>query len=147
MYHSKKLVAKLSLEYKKIDCCMQACILYYKNNESATQYKFCGEEIYCSIRFNGKRKKIWWNNCSICHLLQDWKDCLLQKELQKKWDDIMKIFVVLMSFLTLLMLKHGNFLIEYIQTLGLIQEMCWWICSIWAIWEVFFLLVSNCYSL
>ncbi|XP_028753509.1 uncharacterized protein LOC114713090 [Neltuma alba] len=58
LYQTKKLVSKLGLSYKKIDCCVNGCMLYYKHNDSATQCKFCCEERYSSKKFHGRKKKV-----------------------------------------------------------------------------------------
>ncbi|XP_028774325.1 uncharacterized protein LOC114731348 [Neltuma alba] len=58
LYQTKKLVSKLSLDYRKIDCCVNGCMLYYKADDSATQCKFCGEERYFSRRCHGRKKKV-----------------------------------------------------------------------------------------
>ena len=49
-YQAKKLVSKLGLNSKKIDCCLNGCMLYYKYDADLTQCKFCE-----SPRFKPKR--------------------------------------------------------------------------------------------
>ena len=64
LYQTKKLVSKLGLSYKKIDCCENGCMLYYKSDDSATQCKFCLEERYSSESLGRKkkvaRKQLWF---------------------------------------------------------------------------------------
>ena len=45
-YKTKKLVSKLGLSAKKIDCCFNGCMLYYKDDESLIDCKFCGHPRY-----------------------------------------------------------------------------------------------------
>ncbi|GAU25221.1 hypothetical protein TSUD_17330 [Trifolium subterraneum] len=50
-YHAKRLVSKLGLQVKKIDCCVQGCMLFYDNefgtNDGALQEcKFCNAPRY-----------------------------------------------------------------------------------------------------
>ena len=42
-YQVKMLVSKLRLNKVKIDCCLNGCILYYKDDAALTHYKFYGE--------------------------------------------------------------------------------------------------------
>ncbi|XP_028790871.1 uncharacterized protein LOC114746759 [Neltuma alba] len=58
LYQTKKLVSKLGLDYKKIDCCVNGCMLYYKADDSATQCKFCCEARYFSKKCHGRKKKV-----------------------------------------------------------------------------------------
>ena len=41
LYETKKLVSKLGLGHKKIDCCLNGCMLYYKDDEGERHCKFC----------------------------------------------------------------------------------------------------------
>ena len=45
-YKTKKLVLKLSLSTKKLDYCFYGCMLYYKDDESLIDCKFCGHSRY-----------------------------------------------------------------------------------------------------
>ena len=36
-YDVKRLVSKLGLEAKRINCCMDGCMLYYNNDEALTE--------------------------------------------------------------------------------------------------------------
>ena len=49
-YQAKRLVSKLGLHEVKIDCCLNGCMLYDKDNTILTHCKFCGER-----RFKSKR--------------------------------------------------------------------------------------------
>lgn len=40
-YYAKKLVSKLEMESKVIDCCINGCMLYYKDYEMAKECRFC----------------------------------------------------------------------------------------------------------
>ena len=42
-YQAKMLVSKLRLNKVKIDCCLNVCMLYHKDDAALTHYKFCGE--------------------------------------------------------------------------------------------------------
>ena len=50
-YQAKRLVSKLGLNEVKIDCCLNECILYYKDDVTLTHCKLCGEP-----RFKSKRR-------------------------------------------------------------------------------------------
>src|SRR5436190_22392671 len=45
-YEAKKLVSKLGLISQKIDCCINGCLLYYKENSNLRECKFCGYARY-----------------------------------------------------------------------------------------------------
>jgi uncharacterized protein YggL (DUF469 family) len=50
-YEAKQLVAKLGLEVKRIDCCVNGCMLYYNNefgvsDDALLECKFCQEPRY-----------------------------------------------------------------------------------------------------
>ena len=45
---TKRLVSKLGLKAKRIDCCVNGCMLYYKNDEALTKCKFCNKLRYCA---------------------------------------------------------------------------------------------------
>lgn len=40
-YYAKKLVSKLGMESKVIDCCINGCMLYYKDYKIAKECRFC----------------------------------------------------------------------------------------------------------
>ena len=46
LYEMKKLVSKLGLGHKKIDCCLNGCMLYYKDDMGERHCKFCGAPRY-----------------------------------------------------------------------------------------------------
>ena len=67
-YDAKRLVSKLGLETKKIDCCVSGCMLFYDNDsgkKDATllECKFCYKPRYHPIR-EGSRQKKKKTNCS-----------------------------------------------------------------------------------
>ena len=45
---AKKLVSKLGLDAKKIDCCPAGCMLYYNADDQLRECKFCGHPRYKS---------------------------------------------------------------------------------------------------
>ena len=45
-YDAKGLVSKLGLEAKRIDCCVDGCMLYYDNDVALTKCKFCNKPRY-----------------------------------------------------------------------------------------------------
>jgi len=50
-FDAKRLVSKLGLEVKRIDCCVKGCMLFYdneygKNDEGLIQRKFCHKPRY-----------------------------------------------------------------------------------------------------
>ena len=42
----KKIVSRLGLTSKKIDCCVNGCMLYYKDDKNLNECKFCEEARY-----------------------------------------------------------------------------------------------------
>lgn len=54
-YEVKKLVSKLGLEVEKIDCCVNECLLYYKEDNTLTQCRVCEAARYVP-RKNGMGK-------------------------------------------------------------------------------------------
>jgi hypothetical protein len=40
-YRAKKLVSKLGMESKQIDCCTNGCMLYYKEDQMEKECRFC----------------------------------------------------------------------------------------------------------
>ncbi|KAM3238492.1 hypothetical protein P3L10_013524 [Capsicum annuum] len=45
-YQAKKLVSKLGLSYSRIDCCINGCMLFYKNDAELENCKFYGHARY-----------------------------------------------------------------------------------------------------
>ncbi|KAM3216298.1 putative protein isoform X1 [Capsicum annuum] len=45
-YQAKKLVSKLGLSYSRIHCCINGCMLFYKNDAELENCKFCGHGRY-----------------------------------------------------------------------------------------------------
>ncbi|XP_058731844.1 uncharacterized protein LOC131603526 isoform X1 [Vicia villosa] len=45
-YQVKKLVSKLGLEVEKIDCCVNGCLLYIKEDSTLTECRVCGAARY-----------------------------------------------------------------------------------------------------
>ena len=45
-YDAKRLVSKLGLEAKRIDCCVDGCMLYYKIDGALNECKFCNKPRY-----------------------------------------------------------------------------------------------------
>jgi len=63
-YEAKRLVSKLGLEYKKIDCYVNGCMLFYdndngKNDASLLECKFCGQARYHTIHA-GRRQRMFY---------------------------------------------------------------------------------------
>ena len=50
-YEAKKIVSQLGLKAVKIDCCINSCMIFYKDDESLTECKFCN-----SPRFDSKKR-------------------------------------------------------------------------------------------
>ena len=46
IYDAKRLVSKLGLEAKRIDCCVDGCMLYYNNDGVLTECKLCNKLRY-----------------------------------------------------------------------------------------------------
>ena len=53
---AEKLVKKLGLTSTKIDCCVNGCILYYKDGAHLQQCKFCDAPRY-RVRTSKKKRK------------------------------------------------------------------------------------------
>ena len=45
-YQATQLVSKLGLKARKIDCCVNGCLLYYKENSNLTECRVCGAARY-----------------------------------------------------------------------------------------------------
>ncbi|XP_038693762.1 uncharacterized protein LOC119991488 [Tripterygium wilfordii] len=56
-YQAKKLVSKLGLISQKIDCCVNGCLLYFKDNINLRECKFCGSPRYKPSRSCKKKLK------------------------------------------------------------------------------------------
>ena len=56
--NKKKIVKKLGLGYRKIDCLLNRCMLYYKDDEEMTQCKFCHSPQYTERRKKRKNLKV-----------------------------------------------------------------------------------------
>jgi len=61
-YEAKRLVSTLGLGSKKIDCCVNDCMLFYdngngKNDASLLQCKFYGQPRYRTIHLGQRQKK------------------------------------------------------------------------------------------
>jgi len=70
-YEAKRLVSKLGLESKKIDCCMNGCMLFYDNDNGKMMHlcskcKFCGHPRYRTLHGGQRQKK---NNSIEVHIL------------------------------------------------------------------------------
>ncbi|XP_016434597.1 uncharacterized protein LOC107760959 [Nicotiana tabacum] len=56
-YTAKKLVSKLGLSSERIDCCEKGCMLFYKDDASLENCKFCNQPRYKEV-INSKKKKV-----------------------------------------------------------------------------------------
>nr|KYP49848.1 hypothetical protein KK1_028347 [Cajanus cajan] len=56
-YEAKKLASKLGLKAEKIDCCMDGCMLYYKEDKDLTECKFCHSPRYLPPKVGKVRYK------------------------------------------------------------------------------------------
>ncbi|XP_070042526.1 uncharacterized protein [Nicotiana tomentosiformis] len=56
-YTTKKLVSKLGLSSERIDCCEKGCMLFYKDDASLENCKFCNQPRYKEV-INSKKKKV-----------------------------------------------------------------------------------------
>ena len=54
-YEARKLVSQLGLISKKIDCCINGCMLYYKDDIENSKCKFCRSPHYKPGRGNRKQ--------------------------------------------------------------------------------------------
>nr|KYP63744.1 hypothetical protein KK1_018326 [Cajanus cajan] len=54
---TKKLVVGLGLSSKKIDCCINGCLLYYKDDSTLKECKFCEEPRYKARNAHKKNSK------------------------------------------------------------------------------------------
>lgn len=58
-YHKKTNVKNLGLGHMKIDCCVNGCILFYKDDVDGTECKFCSFNRYSVRRTQqGTRVKV-----------------------------------------------------------------------------------------
>ncbi|XP_025653212.1 uncharacterized protein [Arachis hypogaea] len=51
-YEAKKIVSQLGFKEVKIDCCVNGCMIYYKEDKNLRQCKLCGEQ-----RFKPRKEK------------------------------------------------------------------------------------------
>ena len=58
LYDAKRLVLKLGLEAKRIDCCVDGCMLYYNNDGVLTECKFCNKPRYHAKTVGTSNKKL-----------------------------------------------------------------------------------------
>jgi hypothetical protein len=49
MYHSKKLVKGLGMDYEKIDVCRNSCMLFWKEHKDEKQCLECGKPKYIEV--------------------------------------------------------------------------------------------------
>ena len=56
-YDAKRLVSKLGLEAKRIDYCVDGCMLYYDNDVALTECKFCNKPRYCAKTIGTSNRK------------------------------------------------------------------------------------------
>jgi hypothetical protein len=49
MYHSKKLVKGLDMDYEKINVCRNSCILFWKENKEENKCLKCGKPRYVEV--------------------------------------------------------------------------------------------------
>jgi hypothetical protein len=49
MYHSKKLVEGLGMDYEKIDVCRNRCILFWKEHKEENKCLKCGKPRYIKV--------------------------------------------------------------------------------------------------
>ncbi|XP_075074775.1 uncharacterized protein LOC142162330 [Nicotiana tabacum] len=54
---AKKLVSKLGLSSERIDCCEKGCMLFYKDDATLENCKFCNQPRYKKV-INSKKKKV-----------------------------------------------------------------------------------------
>ncbi|XP_045833662.1 uncharacterized protein LOC123924740 [Trifolium pratense] len=65
-YRQKKMVERLSLNYEKIDCCVNGCMLFYNHDINEKSCRFCKEERYtlkktsCNKVKEVARKRMWY---------------------------------------------------------------------------------------
>ncbi|XP_025653186.1 uncharacterized protein [Arachis hypogaea] len=55
-YEAKKIVSQLGFKEVKIDCCVNGCMIYYKEDKDLRQCKFCGEQRFKPRK--GKNKEV-----------------------------------------------------------------------------------------
>jgi hypothetical protein len=52
MYHSKKLVKGLGMDYEKIDVYRNSCLLFWKEHKDEKQCLKCGKPMYIEVVSN-----------------------------------------------------------------------------------------------
>ena len=57
-YEAKKTIRDLSLDYKKIDACVNDCMLYWKENSKKKKCLVCGVSRWKSSKKNVSDKKV-----------------------------------------------------------------------------------------
>jgi hypothetical protein len=49
MYQSKKMMYALDLKYKKIDVCIDNCMLFWKDHANEKKYLECGQSRFIEV--------------------------------------------------------------------------------------------------
>ncbi|XP_019240938.1 PREDICTED: uncharacterized protein LOC109220923 [Nicotiana attenuata] len=57
-YTAKKLVSKLGLSSERIDCCEKGCMLFYKDDASLENCKFCNQPRFKEVTNANTKKKV-----------------------------------------------------------------------------------------
>nr|XP_016446420.1 PREDICTED: uncharacterized protein LOC107771546 [Nicotiana tabacum] len=57
-YTAKKLVSKLGLSSERIDCCEKGCMLFYKDDTSLENCKFCNQPRFKEVTNANTKKKV-----------------------------------------------------------------------------------------
>ena len=134
LYETKKLVSKLGLKHKKIDCCMNGCMLYYKDNEDGRHYKFYRIPWYKEPRWGEKRyKEVPMERMYFLPFIPGLKGYMLLSDRLNTWDGIMKIDNKKRYYVTHLMEKYGSIFDKNISwfcfwySKCLVGLMCKWV--------------------
>ena len=78
-YQAKKLVYKLGLKSEKIDCCLNGCMLYYRDGAALTHYKFCKTPRFKLKRMrSGRYKDVPYKRMHYLPLILNLRDCMHQ---------------------------------------------------------------------
>jgi hypothetical protein len=78
LYHSKKIVSSLGMNYEKIDACENNCMLFWRDHENDTHCMHCGKsryEVVVNEEGTGVTKKSRSSSSNTCLLLRGLNGC------------------------------------------------------------------------
>ena len=113
------------LEAKRIDYCVDGCMLYYDNDVALTECKFCNKPRYCAKTIGtSNRKPVLVKAMFYLPITPRLQRLFHPYKLQGKCHGTMIIEELRACYIIHLMVKRGSTLIGHMQILLLIHKMC-----------------------